>query len=201
MKKCEIAYSYEQNLFIAGMLAKAMGKCNLPEGEEDQALVQKYIRKAEMSLTNGVMAGMGFEAAGKFFSNTQIVISGGDNFENFGCAGQAKKFVTSAMHVTAIKKQKPSFWGALKKDPKESVVQKNAINSKEPELSVYVESCVKKYQGKYTVAQCQCLGDVGQAVIPDLHSQKFARDGIKTMVSMNPMIGFQLVGQCQIGEY
>ncbi len=64
-------------------------------------------------------------------------------------------------------------------------------------LSTFVKSC----QSSFDQRRCQCLGDTGRTVMPDIHKRVYNRRIIKSIIDRNPFIGLQIAMTCQIGNY
>jgi hypothetical protein len=66
----------------------------------------------------------------------------------------------------------------------------------------FVPGCVAHYKDsyRYSEAQCQCLADIGRAVIPNVYQQDFSPNLIGNITQGNGFVGAQLLA-CGLKNY
>lgn len=61
----------------------------------------------------------------------------------------------------------------------------------------FVEGCTRQFSS----SQCRCLANIGQSVIPNIHQIPYDRMVIYRIIQGNPLLGFQIMMECQIVNY
>lgn len=63
--------------------------------------------------------------------------------------------------------------------------------------STFVKTCTPSFNQE----KCQCIAQIGQAVIPDIYQSTYNRSMIKRIVDSSPVVALKLAFACQIGNY
>lgn len=170
----------DEQAFLAGLGRTLRARCGLPHSLADQAEMLSFL----VSSMSVMMAGRSY-AEGDLLDSWRGQVTGIAAFdagsrraEELDCDGPVAERLADGIlaylrRSAAVPEGQPSF----------------------------VRGCARHYEGTYSEAQCQCIADVGRAVLPDLHRQAFDRQLIRRIIRRNPLVGLQVAMQCRIGDY
>jgi hypothetical protein len=178
---CTRTLSPKEQLVVAGLGQKLFKECHLPKAPRSR-------EKLELFLSSSAFAGI----VGREYSNPDL----GKGLQDQG------KSAASYIAGLAMAKGIPCE-GSLAAKLADDIVRYLDRTGGGPGEggSQFVEECVIYYKGRYTREQCQCVADVGRAVIPDIHNGGFSPVIIKSITQRNPFLGMKLTSRCRIGNY
>ncbi|GJL53128.1 MAG: hypothetical protein NPIRA02_02600 [Nitrospirales bacterium] len=176
---CPRTFSEKEQLFIAGLSQKLLQDCGLPTGLQSRRRLQKFLSSSRMVALIGSQYGNpNLQKGWRDQAISTTVYGVGALFgQSIGCGNRARLLTHRIM---------------------EYLTRTAGGNGKG---SRYVKGCMSYYANRYSNRQCQCLADLGRAIMPNIHQSKFDRSSIQVLIKRNPLIGLQIAVQCGIGNY
>ncbi len=172
-----VEFNDESMLFMSGVASYLIETCKLPKDVQDRLDLAKF-----------VAAGQQLAAVGNQYSHPNLSEMLSDTFD--GRASYSAGYIT-AESVGCTSSVAPHLADGLA----EAVRNNTAGQSGGP--SLFVETCTPVHTEK----SCQCVADLGRAVVPNIHQLRYHRDIIARIIDGNPMVGIQLAFVCGIGNY
>jgi hypothetical protein len=170
---CRRDFSPEEQVFIAGLSQGLLQRCGFPANPQSRAKLQTFL------VASGWVAAYGGDYTAPRLGDALGSQAASMTAYAAGDAAQKAVGCTAAGRLLA-----------------EGVVAYLSRTS-----SRYVDGCARYYEGRYTRQQCQCIADVGRAVLPEINTQEFSPESIRYIGSRNPFLSLQIGLQCRIGNY
>lgn len=172
-------YSTKEQLFMAGLSAHFHGACGYPASAESRQILQKF-------LSSSAFVG----AVGRKYGARNL---------GEGLMDQAQSMAAHAAGQHAAQRIGCSALGKRMTDNVVSYLK--TTSGANGSAAPFVSGCVDYYSGRYNKRQCQCIADIGRAVIPNIHQTPFTPGTIKSIIQGNPFVGLQVGFKCGIGDY
>ncbi|HEY4530684.1 MAG TPA: tetratricopeptide repeat protein [Luteimonas sp.] len=179
VRPCERTLSATEQAFLAGIAEYLVNNCGFPADPADRDTLQRF----RMSST--LVSMMGTDYRNPDFINSQIgmhqaqaaYVGGTAVARSAGCNAAGSALADGIVaHVARSQSAAPGKAG-------------------------FVDGCAEYYASRYSRDQCQCVADVGAAVMPGIHKMSFDSSAIKDVIERNPLLGMQLAFQCRIRDY
>ena len=162
--------------FFAGLSVAIMRECKIPSSLDERARLSAFVASAGVAALGGTAFSspdMG-ESVGSVVGANARISAGETAGARLGC-GERASAVTDGV-LAAVESASGSPGGSP---------------------TAFVRSCT----GHFSQQQCECLGNAGRSVIPDIHQQIYNRSIVSTITSRNPFVGMQIMATCGITRY
>lgn len=173
--------SFELNeknmLFMSGIGTVLMDQCDLPRNPQNRVTMALFVKSGQdlAALGNQYSNPNLGQMLGSLASGQGIFIAGAQVARGIGCSAPEAKLLANGI-VKAVES-----------------------NTRGPDggESTFVRTCTPKY----SEVQCQCLGNLGRAALPNIHQMTFHRDIIKAIIHRSPFVSLQISMVCGIVNY
>lgn len=176
---CHRTLSKNEQSFIAGASRGLLVQCNYPTNIASRIKLNSFLSSSIWVAVSGSdYSNPDFR--GTLNSQSQGMFSeaaGGRYAKSLGCTQRGRKLANNIVKYL------------------------NRTSSGSKKGANWVTGCATHYSGRYSKAQCQCIADLGRAVIPGIHQTRFSRFDIKRIIKGNPFVGMQVAFRCGIGDY
>jgi len=182
--RCLVVLSPKGQSYVAGLSEYLRTECHLPADPVSRTEIGKFLIPAE------IVAGYGSQMSKP---GLQGVLK--NQFENTLAYKAGYDYITDRAKQTC----RGELALALPEDIVHYLRNTVYVNGGKPR---FVPGCVAHYKDsyRYSEMQCQCLADIGRAVIPNIYQQDFSPNLIGNITEGNGFVGAQLLA-CGLKNY
>lgn len=178
---CLRTLSSNEQLVMAGVAQRLLKECGLPK---DYTSRKRLVRFLSPSHFAGLL--------GRRFNNTEIGEGFLDTLES------SSFYVAGYAAIDGI-----GCESSLAAKLADSIVTYLdwTDNGRGLGASRFVEECTIHYEGRYSHEQCECMAAIGQSIRSGIHASGFSPTVLQSIIKSNPLVGMQLISECDLREY
>jgi hypothetical protein len=171
------AMTTETFLFLGGVASELLTRCGVPTDAAARAALALFVKSASERA-----------ALGGNYSDPSI-----SNMMRQNMSGLAI-FSAGVTFMRSLGCPRPAV-DQLAREILEAVNRAQSGPGGGP--SPFIQSC----RGVFSMQQCACIGQVGQAVIPGIHQMNYDRSIIRRIIEGSPLVGLQIATVCGVQNY
>jgi hypothetical protein len=168
-----VSFTDEAYLFLAGLANYFSNSCSLPESVADKSVIGTFLYGANQRAIFGNNY-KGIDIGGQI-TGAGIMGLGVEAGRTVGCSSALTTQLSNAV-VKAVKSNSSGSGGGP---------------------SIFVRTC----SNQFDETRCNCLANLGRAVISDIYQQPYSRNVIVRIVNGNPFLALQVGLICNIVNY
>jgi TPR repeat protein len=170
-------FTDETLMFTGGVGSVLVQDCGLPKSFGDRLELSQFVATVQTraALGHDYSNPNVLEGIGKAFSGMAVFGSGVTFAKGFDCTGMLAEKIAAGI-LGAVRSNAQGQGGGP---------------------SRFVQSCAPRF----SQPQCECLADVGMAVISNIHQMEYHRDIIARIIKGSPLVALTIPFRCGITNY